>query len=267
MPELPEVETIARGLDSALRGREIVGVEALWPRTVDRLSLPFESLRGDFVAGVGRIGKYVAVALRSGRTLTVHLRMTGRLMVAHGSERIEHERAALRFADGDRLAFGDTRKFGRMRVIEGDAAATLGVGVDPLNGALDARAFAQLLRRRTAPIKVFLLDQRRLAGVGNIYACEALFRAGIRPRRRAGQLTARERERLLRALRSVLKKAIELRGSSVDDYVDAEGLQGTFQKHLTVYGRAGLPCRRCRTPVKRIVLAQRGTFYCPVCQR
>lgn len=267
MPELPEVETIARGLDRVLRGREIVAIEVLWPRTIDRMSVAFESLRGDAVASVGRIGKYIAVALCSGKTLAIHLRMTGRLTVARAGERIDHERAALHFADGDRLAFGDARKFGRMRVIEGDAAATLGVGVDPLSDALDAQSFRKMLKDRTTPIKAFLLDQRRLAGIGNIYACEALFRARIRPRRRAGRLTAGERERLLRALRSVLKRAIELRGSSVDDYVDAEGLQGTFQKQLTVYGRAGLPCRRCRTPIKRIVLAQRGTFYCPVCQQ
>lgn len=267
MPELPEVETIARGLDAVLRGRRIAKTHVAWARTVDRSSLPIDTLAGDEVTQVGRVGKYIAVRLRSGRTLTVHLRMTGRLLFVDRDADVAHERASIHFVDGHRVAFGDARKFGRMRLIEGDPVTALGVGVDPLSAQLDAKTFGNMLRRRTTPIKAFLLDQRHLAGVGNIYACEALYRAGIRPRQRAGRLTAAQRARLLRALRYVLEKAISLRGSSVDDYVDSEGMQGAFQKILRVYGRAGLPCRRCRTPIKRIVLAQRGTFYCPACQQ
>lgn len=267
MPELPEVETIARGLDQRVRGRVVASIDVRWPRTVDKKGLPVESLAGDAVASVGRIGKFVTVVFDSGRTLAIHLRMTGRLLVARAGEEVAHERFAIRFAGGDRLAFGDARKFGRVRLLDGDAAKKLNVGVDALSSSLDEATFAALLARRSTPIKVLLLDQRRLGGVGNIYACEALFRAGIRPKRRSGRLTARQRIRLLKAMRSVLERAIELRGSSVDDYVDSEGLQGSFQKLLRVYGRAGLPCRRCRTPIKRIVLAQRGTFYCPACQQ
>jgi len=267
MPELPEVETIARGLDQSLRGRVVASIDVRWAKTVDKTGAPIERLVGDTIASVGRVGKFVTVALRSGLTLAIHLRMTGRLVVAHTGEAVDHERFALVFVDGDRLAFGDARKFGRVRLLDGDVAAALRVGVDALSVSLDDAAFAALLAGRSTPIKVLLLDQRRLAGVGNIYACEALFRAGIRPRRRSGRLTARQRGRLLKSMRRVLEKAIELRGSSVDDYVDSEGLQGSFQKLLRVYGRAGLPCRRCRTPIKRIVLAQRGTFYCPACQQ
>ena len=267
MPELPEVETIARGLEPALRGRVIAGVDVHGARTVDRASAPLAMLTGDAVAGVGRVGKFVAIALRSGRTIAIHLRMTGRLTVESRERAVAHERLAIRFTGGVRLAFADARKFGRVRLIDGDVQGALGIGIDALSASLDGAAFARLLGRRRTPIKALLLDQRRLAGVGNIYACEALFRAGIRPRRRAGKLTAAQRARLLAAMRWVLQKAIRLRGSSVDDYVDAEGLPGSFQKLLSVYGRAGLPCRRCRTPIKRIVLAQRGTFYCPACQQ
>jgi len=269
MPELPEVETIARGLDARLRGRVITGVDVRWHRTVAKASLPIDSLAGDAIARVGRLGKFVAIALRSGRTLAIHLRMTGRLRVVRAGELVEHERFALHLAGGERLAFGDARKFGRVRLLGAgtDAAVQLDVGIDALSTALDAAAFGALLARRSTPIKALLLDQRRIGGVGNIYACEALFRARIRPKRRSGRLTAKQRLRLLKSLRAVLEKAIELRGSSVDDYVDSEGLPGSFQKILRVYGRAGLPCRRCRTPIKRIVLAQRATFFCPACQQ
>ena len=238
-----------------------------WPRTVDRASLPLDAAIGRTIARVGRHGKFILIALDGGRTLAVHLRMTGRLLVAGRGERDAHERLTVGFDDGSTLRFADARKFGRVRLLDGDPKAELGAGIDALDPALDAVAFAALLARRKTPIKTLLLDQRRIAGIGNIYANEALFRARIRPRRRAGSLTAAERARLLRSLRFVLERAIERRGTSVADYVDAEGLPGEFQNLLAVYGRAGLPCRRCRTPIKRIELTQRGTFYCPVCQQ
>lgn len=267
MPELPEVETIARGLDPLVRGRTIAKPEVHWHRTVDARSIPLETLRGDCIESVGRIGKFLAIRLRSGRTLTVHLRMTGRLTVNKADAQVPYERLALVFDDGDKLSFADARKFGRVRLLDDVNSDVLGVGIDALAESLDAAAFATIVRKRTTPVKTLLLDQKRIAGVGNIYANEALFKARIRPRRPAGRLTASERKALLAALRRVLLRAIASRGSSVDDYVDAEGLPGDFQKKLNVYGRAGLPCRRCRTPIKRIVLGQRGTFYCPACQR
>jgi len=267
MPELPEVETIARGLDPLVRGRVIEKSEIRWNRTVDARSLPLETLRHDSIESVGRIGKFVAIRLRSGRTLTIHLRMTGRLTVVKSGTEVPYERLSLTFDDGDKLSFADARKFGRARLVAELSSDALGVGIDALAKSLDAAAFANIVRKRKTPVKTLLLDQKRIAGVGNIYANEALFKARIRPRRPAGKLSARERSLLLAALRRVLLRAIDSRGSSVDDYVDAEGLPGDFQKKLDVYGRAGLPCRRCRTPIKRIVLGQRGTFYCPACQR
>lgn len=267
MPELPEVETIARGLDPLVRGRVIAEPVIRWHRTVDARSLPLEMLRGDRIESVGRIGKFVAIGLRSGRTLTIHLRMTGRLTVVKSGAEVPYERLSLSFSDGDKLSFADARKFGRVRLVDELSSDALGVGIDALAESLDAAAFAKIMRKRKTPVKSLLLDQKRIAGVGNIYANEALFKARIRPRRPAGRLSASERKALLAALRRVLVRAIDSRGSSVDDYVDAEGLPGDFQKKLAVYGRAGLPCRRCRTPIKRIVLGQRGTFYCPACQR
>lgn len=267
MPELPEVETIARGLDPLVRGRKIENVEIRWDRTVDTRSIPLDTLVGDAIESVGRLGKFVAISLNSGRTLTIHLRMTGRLTVVRADTEVPYERLALGFRGSDKLSFADARKFGRIRLVNELSADVLGVGIDALADALDVKAFTNILRKRTTPVKTLLLDQKRIAGIGNIYANEALFKARVRPRRPAGRLSERERRALLAALRRVLLRAIDSRGSSVDDYVDAEGLPGDFQKKLHVYGRAGLPCRRCRTPIKRIVLGQRGTFYCPACQR
>jgi formamidopyrimidine-DNA glycosylase len=268
MPELPEVETIARGLRVLIRGKRISDVRVAWLRTVDARSLPLASLDGRKIEDVGRVGKYVAIALDDGRTLTIHLRMTGQLLVEPAAKPADHhERLSLSFDDGASLRFVDPRKFGRVRLLEGDAADVLEVGIDPFDRRLDAKRFSAMLAGRRTPIKSWLLDQRRISGVGNIYACEALFYAGIRPRRPAGRLTAAERIGLLKSLRRVLRRAIKHRGSSLNDYVDAEGKQGGFQKQFLVYGRFGLPCKQCRSPVRRILLAQRSTFYCSACQR
>ena len=266
MPELPEVETIARDLQPRLRGRRISAVDVAWTRSIDPRGLPARSLIGETIRDVRRIGKFVVVDLESGRALAVHLRMTGRL-IADPPDQQPYTRVTLRFADGGALVFADARKFGRLRVIESDVQAALGVGVDPFDRTLTPKRLAQLMHGSRAKIKVWLLDQKRLAGIGNIYASEALFDARIRPSRRAGRLSPAQRTRLLASLRKVMRKAISHRGSSVDDYVDGEGKPGEFQKKLTVYGRGGLPCRRCRAPIKRVVLAQRGTFFCPVCQK
>lgn len=272
MPELPEVETIVRDLAPALRGRRIKAVNVAWPRAVDPRGRPAESLVGQEILDVRRVGKFIILELSSGYHAALHLRMTGRLILksrknANPRNDAAHQRLAFEFADGGRLVLSDARKFGRLRVIDGDLGATLAQGIDPFDKSLNAGKLRALLARRTSPIKIWLLNQRCLAGVGNIYACEALFAAGIRPAKRAGKLKQEERTRLLTCLRRVLRKAIRSRGSSVDDYVDAGGKPGGFQNLLAVYGRSGLPCRRCRTPIRRIVQAQRSTFFCPVCQR
>jgi formamidopyrimidine-DNA glycosylase len=266
MPELPEVETIVRDLARKLIGRTIARVDVRWRRSVDPRGPSARSLAGDAIVGVRRLGKYVTLDLASGRTATVHLRMTGRL-IADPHAPLPHTRIAVRFTDGGSLVLADVRKFGRLRIIEGDPREALGLGIDPFDPALTPARLLALMRKRTTKIKVFLLDQRRLAGIGNIYACEALFYARIPPTRPAGRLTPAQATALLHSMRKVMRKAIYHRGSSVDDYVDAEGKKGEFQKKLAVYGRGGLPCRRCRATIQRVVLAQRGTFFCPVCQR
>ncbi|HLN47240.1 MAG TPA: bifunctional DNA-formamidopyrimidine glycosylase/DNA-(apurinic or apyrimidinic site) lyase [Magnetospirillaceae bacterium] len=265
MPELPEVETIARGLARSVSGRTIRGVDVAWQRTVDPRGLAARTLDGETIAGVRRLGKYVLFDLRSGRHVAVHLRMTGRL-IADPSTALPHTRLSLRFADGGALVFSDARKFGRWRIFDGDPQAELGTGIDPFDPELTSARLHALLRGRRTKIKTWLLDQRRLSGVGNIYACEALYLARIRPNVAAGRLTRAQAAALLSSLRKVLRKAIFYRGSSVDDYVDGAGMPGEFQKKLAVYGRGGLPCRRCKTAIRRVVLAQRGTFFCPVCQ-
>jgi formamidopyrimidine-DNA glycosylase len=265
VPELPEVETIARDLAPRLRGQRIVGVRAARKPPVFEKSLAPKALVGRRIRDVSRTGKFIVIELEDDLKLAVHLRMTGNLLFDPAPGSVRYARATFALDDGARLVFADVRKFGRMRVFRGDARATLAVGIDPFATELDAR-LPELVRGRRTPVKSWLLDQRQIAGVGNIYACEALYYAGVRPKRRVGKLSARERVTLLTSLRRVLHNAIRHRGSSVDDYVDAEGKAGRFQKSLAVYGRAGMPCRRCGTLIRRIVLAQRGTFYCPTCQ-
>jgi len=266
MPELPEVETIVRDLRPLIEGRRIARVELAWPRVLDARGLPPDGIVGERIAAVSRLGKFIVAKFAGGSHAAIHLRMTGRLIVDAASP-LPYTRFVWRFVDGGNLVFADARKFGRLRVFAGDPRNEMLVGIDPFDDRLDANRLHTLLQNRKTAIKVWLLDQRFLAGIGNIYACEALWRAGVRPTKRAGRLTKRECEKLLAALRKVLTLAIDKRGSSVDDYVDAGGKQGGFQKQLAVYGRRGLPCRRCKTRIRRIVLAQRGTFFCPACQR
>lgn len=266
MPELPEVETIVRDLRLKIAGRRVARVEIVWPRVVDPRGQPGESITGARIEDVTRRGKFIVAHFGGGRRAALHLRMTGRLIVDPPAP-LPHITFVWHFEDGGKLVFADTRKFGRLRILADGWERELGIGVDPFDPRLDDRELGLLMVRRTTPVKAWLLDQRFVAGIGNIYACEALYYARIRPSRRVGRLTRSERRKLLASLRKVLTRAIGHRGSSVDDYVDAEGLPGSFQKQLAVYGRGGLPCRRCKTPIRRIVMAQRSTFFCPSCQR
>jgi formamidopyrimidine-DNA glycosylase len=270
MPELPEVETIARGLAKRISGDVI---ESVW---LGSRPEPLKSPAGEIAATlqakristVRRAGKHIVFDLESSRGAAVpaqwivHLGMTGSLLVcAPGMELKKHTHAVLQLASGRELRFVDPRRFGRLSVIEKFEAP----GAEPLQ--IGFGDFAALFHNRKTPIKSALLNQNLLSGVGNIYADEALFRARIRPRRSAASLTRDELRRLHSALKKVLQEAIRLGGSSVSDYVDADGEEGFFQLKHRVYGREGKPCRVCKTPIKRIVIAGRSSHYCPRCQK
>jgi formamidopyrimidine-DNA glycosylase len=282
MPELPEVETIARGVHARVRGDQIV--ETWFGGHLEPFKTPpaqlAKGLEGRVILGVHRTGKHIVCELstRCGGPLVetncgpdaqwiVHLGMTGRLLVTTPEGHVaDHTHARLRLKSGREIRFVDARRFGRLEFRELERTAGFqGAGKEPLT--IGAEEFAELFRGRKLAVKAALLNQTLLTGVGNIYADESLFRAGIRPRRRAGRLTKAELERLRLGLRAVLEHAIRLGGSSVSDYVDADGVRGFFQLEHCVYLRTGQPCRQCATPIRRILVAGRGTHYCPQCQR
>jgi formamidopyrimidine-DNA glycosylase len=271
MPELPEVETIANDLRPALIGRQISGVHVLWPRTVAEpepamleLLLP-----GQHIRDVKRRGKYLLLELEHGCTLIVHLRMTGRLeLVPAGSPVLAgpHVRAWFDLADGGHLVFTDARRFGRLWLVNDPASVLASLGPEPLDPAFTPGVLADQVRGRRAAIKTLLLDQTVIAGLGNIYADEALFLAGIHPLRPAGSLSDEEIEGLHGAIRQVLNEAIGHRGTTLRDYRPPNGLPGAHQDHLRVYHRTGQPCLRCGTPIQRVRVGQRSTHFCPHCQ-
>jgi formamidopyrimidine-DNA glycosylase len=294
MPELPEVETIARGLDKRVAGDEI---ESVW---LGSKKEPLKSsaeeitrtLEGAHIAGVRRVGKHIVFDLlrptaespengagsnvRKKRKIKVrphtlepaqwivHLGMTGQMLVCPADAEIKkHTHAIAKLSSGRELRFVDPRRFGRLSVVsDGSFAAA---GIEPLK--VDLEDFQRLFRGRKTPIKSALLNQKLLSGVGNIYADESLFRAGIRPRRRSAMLTREQLAKLFPAVREVLKEAIRLGGSSISDYVSADGEEGFFQLQHRVYGREGKPCFKCRAPIKRVVIAGRSSHYCPNCQK
>ena len=270
MPELPEVETIVRGLEFSIVGRRIIKAEIRLRKIAQAPpGVSFErGVTGQTVAGVKRRGKYAVIELSGGRSLVTSLRMTGRLVVGNRSQPdYPGAQVILSFADGSRLSFADVRTFGRMRLVEPGEPWDRDLGVEPLSSGFTQEAFTGMLAGRTTPVKALLLDQRRIAGIGNIYACEALWEARIRPSRPSKALTKPATCRLHEAVVNVLTRAVKLRGTSFDDYVDADGFRGGFQNVLSVYGRLGEPCLRCGSPIVRTVLAQRGTWWCRKCQR
>ncbi len=291
MPELPEVETIVRGLAPRIVGDRI---ESVWTSNKPQTfkvppAVLAATLEGARLAAVHRMGKHIVFDLarddgaqppdvvaqppsaghpRKGpaRVTTqwiVHLGMTGTLILVRPDvELAKHTHVILRLASGRELRFIDPRRFGRTWIAPGTFATP---GTEPLD--IGFELFAGLFRARKTPIKSALLNQKLLRGIGNIYADESLFRAGIRPRRRAASLTRPELKRLYKSVQKVLNEAIAAGGTSISDYVDSEGEAGLFQVKLRVYGRADKPCLRCGTPIKRIVVAGRGTHYCPQCQK
>lgn len=281
MPELPEVETVARGLHKRVAGDV---VQSVWlgekPETFK--SRPQEIvavLENSRIVQVRRVGKHIVIDLEKRSTRNrknpeeaqwiVHLGMTGRMQVTTpDAEVAKHTHAIAKLASGRELRFVDPRRFGRLAVARRNSSTPRGFtapGEEPLEAR--AQRFIELFRGRKTPIKSALLNQKLLSGVGNIYADEALFRAGIRPRRRAASLTSAELRRLHQAVQDVLKEAIAAGGSSISDYVDADGEEGFFQLQHRVYGREGEPCLVCKTPVKRVVIAGRSSHYCRNCQK
>ncbi|HEY4355699.1 MAG TPA: bifunctional DNA-formamidopyrimidine glycosylase/DNA-(apurinic or apyrimidinic site) lyase [Acidobacteriaceae bacterium] len=304
MPELPEVETVANGVHARVAGQRITSVWTSGKPQTFKSPEPeiSETLTGARIDGVRRVGKTVVMDLSRGggkkkqipfgddnkksngkkiskskandkndssgsehAQFLVHLGMTGRLLVSHADVPLPaHTHAVLSLADGREVRFVDPRRFGRLSVVREKGGYT-GPGAEPTTIGEDE--FATLFKGRKLAIKAALLNQSILHGVGNIYADESLFRAGIRPRKQAGKLTRAELGKLHKALQQILAKAIKLGGSSVSDYVDADGVRGFFQQEHKVYGRAGENCTVCETPLKKIVVGGRTTVYCPVCQK
>jgi formamidopyrimidine-DNA glycosylase len=281
MPELPEVETVARDLRPRLVGAEVVGVRSSWARTlrnVDAESFA-AAVTGRTIEAVGRRAKLLVVELSGGLGLTIHLKMTGQLfVVGSGAPDDPYVRLVLELDGGRELRFRDIRKFGKVGLYErdprtgellterGGAGVFAATGPEPLDDAFTLRDFRRRLRARRGRLKPLLLDQSFLAGVGNIYADEALWAARLHPLRPAASIRPADEKRLYEAIRRVLWEAVERRGSSIDDYTAPDG-DGAMQERLQVYQRTGEPCPRCGRPVRRIVVGGRSTHFCSWCQR
>jgi len=272
MPELPEVETVRRRLEPVLTGRRLDRVEI----TDARLVRPYEpdavaaELQGERVASVERRGKYLIVRFETDRVLLIHLRMTGSLRHSvNGLDDDPHRRALIRLDDGSDVAYRDVRRFGTWLLLEPgelDTYLATRLGEEPLDALFTAARLGRLLAQRRAPVKAALLDQRTLAGMGNIYVDEALWRAKIHPLRPAESLERKELARLHRAVRTSLEDGLARQGSTLRDYKLPDGGSGSMQHEFKVYGRDGEPCDRCGTPIAKIRVAGRGTWFCPTCQ-
>jgi formamidopyrimidine-DNA glycosylase len=269
MPELPEVEVIARGLDAWLPGQIIQAVAVFWPRSV---ACPAPEsfagrLAGRRIGPVGRRGKFVHISLDDGAHLFVHLRMTGTLCRTPAEEPLTpYVRAQFRLAGPCDLRFADTRKFGRLYLAHDPRQVVGDLGPEPLGEDFTAEWLTEALAGRRTRLKPLLLDQRFIAGLGNIYVDESLYLAGLHPLRPADSLEPADGRRLHAAIQEVLRDAIARRGTTLRSYRDAEGDHGENQGFLRAYGRTGLPCRRCGRPIERIIVGQRSTHFCPDCQ-
>jgi len=274
MPELPEAETIVRDLQRKVTGRTITGTKVMHPDilgtqlTPPRLS---RALKGKSIQRVERRAKKVVLRLTDELVLVISLGMTGRVVASKAERARDLRHVAVRFDldDGSALLYDDARRFGSIEVYTTERwqQRQTSLGVEPLSDDFTAERLVAMTRTSISPIRNWLLDQTRVSGVGNIYAAEALYRAGVRPTRRANTITRAEAARLRDALREVLIASIEARGTSISDYRDVDGVEGGFAARLYVYDRAGLPCLKCTTPIKRVVFTNRSAFYCPQCQK
>ena len=273
MPELPEAETIVRGLRPAIVGRTIRRVEVIHADVLRAPARRFASaVRGATIQGVGRRGKNVLIDLDGGRVIAVNLGMTGRLVPVGPGDRLvsewTHPAVRFGFEGSGALVFDDTRRFGTVECLTRDAweARSARMGPEPLETAFTTRDFHAALSASRAPIRSWLLDQRKIAGVGNIYANEALHLAGIHPMRQARAIDRDDAAKLRQGVRRVLNRAIRAGGTTIRDYRTAEGAAGRYARRLLVYGRDGSPCARCGSEIRRVVFGGRSAFYCPACQ-
>lgn len=273
MPELPEAETIVRDLRRHIPGRTVTGVKVVWPDILDPPLTPRKLSSGvkhRRIKAVDRRAKNIVMRFDEGTVLMINLGMTGRVISSTARRAHEMRHIAVRFDldDGNAILFDDARRFGRVFLYTPESWIEREqlFGPEPLSDAFSARYLHEQTRKSIMPIRNWLLDQTRVAGVGNIYAAEALYHAGVRPTRRANTLTRTETAKLRDTIRAVLTAAIDARGTTMNDYRDAEGEEGDFWDRRKVYGREGEACQKCGTKIKRLVLTNRSAFYCPKCQ-
>ncbi len=262
MPELPEVETVKRQITSTIKGRKITSIEFRDPRNIKKISVKEfkKKIINDKVLDIERRAKYLFFKMRSGRWMVIHLGMAGRVLLKPD----KYVRIIFNLSGGKKMYFSDTRLFGKIWLY--DKYPELGLGPEPLEKSFKLKDFKKLVKNKKGNVKIVLMDQKFIAGVGNIYAAEALFLAGIHPKRRMESLKNKEISKLYTAVKKSLQAGIAHKGTSVTDFVNAIGQEGTNQNYLYVYSRKGEPCRKCKQPVHKISLGQRGTYFCNKCQ-
>lgn len=267
MPELPEVETIKRELEKAVLGKRITGASVYHAKVIRQPSAKdfVQGVSGAAIKNILRRAKALILELSNGKSLVIHLKMTGQLIYPGKKERACRVRFHL--SDGKNLDFNDQRLFAELRLLDDWRSLKFIQGLGPEPFDITARQFKEMLSRKKTRIKPLLMDQTFISGIGNLYAAEILFRAGINPGRSAGSLSAQEKEKLFRETIKTLEDAIRHQGSSVDQYVQLDGSSGSYVKYHKVYGRKGKPCFVCKAPIKRIALGGRGTYFCPQCQK
>jgi formamidopyrimidine-DNA glycosylase len=270
MPELPEVETVVRGIRPALRGATIHCLHLHHPRVYRHGSKAGlqRGVNGAAIREVNRRGKFILIEFVDDRPqLAIHLRMSGKLLFEANAASSPHLRATFEFTEGPPLYFVDVRTFGTIFLVDGNEPRGFReLGVEPLSSRFTAAAMAEIMKNRRMPIKTFLLQQDKIVGVGNIYACEALWVSRVDPRTPAGELDAKQIKRLHRATRDILRNAIAQMGTTFSDFRQPGGQPGDYGNQLDVYGQKGQPCPRCRTTIERLVQNGRSTFFCPSCQ-
>ncbi len=273
MPELPEVETVATALRSHLPGRKVTGVTTRCEKL--RRPMPVKALQNLInvtIRGVRRRAKYLLIDMNCGQTLVIHLGMTGTLRLTDKDDAAKrHDHLDLQLDNGECLRFRDPRKFGLVMVVKpnelGEIKELGKLAPEPLSEEFSSDYFYRLSRKRTTPVKNFIMDQRRVVGVGNIYASESLFRTNIRPTTTVGRLGLKRCSQLVKTIKEVLNEAIATGGTTISDFHGVDGSEGAFVRKLQVYGRTGKPCVKCQEPIKKIIIGGRSTFYCPKCQK